>query len=157
MVFKMNWGTRFKMIEAKNLQLPYNLPVAYSLHFLTPKHITTITKNSPPPLIISSPQKTTPNQPNHPGQPTGQDALRALRHYADTSRTRRAVLQLLAQELAPDETKELRDIPMFFFRRRKTQGGGALGGWMIHNYRGGCIIMYVYGNGICFFPFNGYR
>lgn len=37
------------------------------------------------------------------------DALRSLRHYADTSRARRAVLQLLAQELAPEETKELRD------------------------------------------------
>jgi len=37
-----------------------------------------------------------------------QDALRSLRHYADTSRARRAVLQLLAQELAPEETKELR-------------------------------------------------
>jgi len=103
----------------------WNLQLAYIfIAFLTPKHITTKTKTSPPPLIISSPQKTTPND--------GQDALRALRHYADTSRTRRAVLQLLAQELAPDETKELRDIPMFFFRRRKTQGGGALGGWMIH-------------------------
>mmetsp|Transcript_53109 Transcript_53109/g.99512 ORF Transcript_53109/g.99512 Transcript_53109/m.99512 type:complete len:559 (+) Transcript_53109:115-1791(+) len=38
------------------------------------------------------------------------DALRALRRYADTSRVRRAVLQLLAQELAPDETKDLREI-----------------------------------------------
>ncbi|CAK9025078.1 Calcium-dependent protein kinase 2 (PfCDPK2) [Durusdinium trenchii] len=60
------------------------------------------------------------------------EALRALRHYADASRVRRAVLQMLAQdasvgsiqqgsrsvsfyeedlkELAPEETKELRDI-----------------------------------------------
>eukprot|EP00439_Symbiodinium_sp_Y106_P041812 s5115_g5.t1 len=38
------------------------------------------------------------------------DSLRALRRYADTSRVRRAVLQLLAQELAPDETKDLRDV-----------------------------------------------
>ena len=38
------------------------------------------------------------------------DALRALRRYADTSKVRRAVLQLLAQELAPDETKDLREV-----------------------------------------------
>lgn len=36
------------------------------------------------------------------------DILRSLRRYADASRVRRAVLQLLAQELAPEETKELR-------------------------------------------------
>jgi len=40
----------------------------------------------------------------------GSDALRALRRYADGSRVKRAVLQLLAQELAPDETKELRSL-----------------------------------------------
>lgn len=38
------------------------------------------------------------------------DLLRSLRRYADTSRVRRAVLQLLAQELAPEETTELRDL-----------------------------------------------
>ncbi|CAJ1406377.1 unnamed protein product [Effrenium voratum] len=38
------------------------------------------------------------------------ECLRSLRHYADTSRVRRAVLQLLAQELAPEETKDLRDM-----------------------------------------------
>lgn len=38
------------------------------------------------------------------------DALRSLRRYADASRVRRAVLQLLAQELAPDETRELRTV-----------------------------------------------
>mmetsp|Transcript_82515 Transcript_82515/g.246051 ORF Transcript_82515/g.246051 Transcript_82515/m.246051 type:complete len:589 (-) Transcript_82515:112-1878(-) len=38
------------------------------------------------------------------------DALRSLQRYADASRVRRAVLQLLAQELGPDETKDLREI-----------------------------------------------
>lgn len=38
------------------------------------------------------------------------ETLRSLRRYADASRVRRAVLQLLAQELAPEETKELRDL-----------------------------------------------
>jgi calcium-dependent protein kinase len=35
--------------------------------------------------------------------------LRSLRRYADSSRVRRAVLQLLAQELTPEETQELRE------------------------------------------------
>jgi len=38
----------------------------------------------------------------------GKETLRALKRYADASRARRAVLQLLAQELAPYETRELR-------------------------------------------------
>merc|ERR1740121_3051584 len=38
------------------------------------------------------------------------ESLRALKRYGDTSRVKRAVLQMLAQELAPDETKELRNL-----------------------------------------------
>lgn len=38
------------------------------------------------------------------------EALRSMRRYADASKLRRAVLQLLAQELAPDETRELREL-----------------------------------------------
>lgn len=38
------------------------------------------------------------------------EAMRSLKRYAHTSHVRRAVLQLLAQELGPDETRELRDI-----------------------------------------------
>merc|ERR1740121_229005 len=38
------------------------------------------------------------------------ESLRALKRYGDTSRVKRAVLQMLAQELAPDETKELRNV-----------------------------------------------
>jgi len=38
------------------------------------------------------------------------DALRSLQRYADASRIRRAVLQLLAQELGPEETRELREV-----------------------------------------------
>lgn len=37
------------------------------------------------------------------------DCLRSMAHYANASKARRAVLQLLAQELAPEETKDLRD------------------------------------------------
>eukprot|EP00931_Biecheleriopsis_adriatica_P103651 TRINITY_DN78453_c0_g1_i1.p1 TRINITY_DN78453_c0_g1~~TRINITY_DN78453_c0_g1_i1.p1 ORF type:complete len:574 (-),score=121.32 TRINITY_DN78453_c0_g1_i1:17-1738(-) len=48
------------------------------------------------------------------------ETLRSLRRYADTSRVRRAVLQVLAQELAPEETKELRDV---FLRMDKTGEG----------------------------------
>eukprot|EP00933_Yihiella_yeosuensis_P053691 TRINITY_DN51965_c0_g1_i1.p1 TRINITY_DN51965_c0_g1~~TRINITY_DN51965_c0_g1_i1.p1 ORF type:complete len:566 (+),score=110.55 TRINITY_DN51965_c0_g1_i1:119-1816(+) len=48
------------------------------------------------------------------------ETLRSLQRYADTSRMRRAVLQLLAQELAPDETKELREQ---FLRMDKTGDG----------------------------------
>lgn len=50
----------------------------------------------------------------------GKEALRSLRRYADASRVRRAVLQLLAQELAPDETKELR--AMFLDLDRTGEG-----------------------------------
>jgi len=39
----------------------------------------------------------------------GRDALRSLQRYADASKVRRAVLQLLAQELGPDETRDLRE------------------------------------------------
>jgi len=39
----------------------------------------------------------------------GKDMLRSLRHYARSSRTRRAALQVLAQELSPAETRELRE------------------------------------------------
>jgi len=39
----------------------------------------------------------------------GRTALRSIERYASASKIRRAVLQLLAQELAPDETKELRE------------------------------------------------
>merc|ERR1712232_387916 len=37
------------------------------------------------------------------------DALRSLQRYADASRVRRAVLQLLALELEPEETRELQE------------------------------------------------
>jgi len=50
------------------------------------------------------------------------ETLRSLRRYADTSRVRRAVLQLLAQELAPDETKELRET----FLRMDKSGDGTI-------------------------------
>jgi len=39
----------------------------------------------------------------------GPKTVKSLRNYAQSSRVRRAVLQLLAQELLPEETKELRD------------------------------------------------
>jgi len=38
------------------------------------------------------------------------DALRSMKEYAVASKVKRAVLQLLAQELAPEETLELREI-----------------------------------------------
>jgi len=40
----------------------------------------------------------------------GKEALRSLRKYADASRMRRAILQILAQELDPEETQELRNV-----------------------------------------------
>mmetsp|Transcript_27567 Transcript_27567/g.82148 ORF Transcript_27567/g.82148 Transcript_27567/m.82148 type:complete len:603 (+) Transcript_27567:84-1892(+) len=39
----------------------------------------------------------------------GRDALRSMHRYVTSSKVRRAVLQFLAQELAPEETKELRE------------------------------------------------
>lgn len=48
------------------------------------------------------------------------DALRSLQRYADASKVRRALLQLLAQELGSDETKELREI---FLAIDKTNEG----------------------------------
>mmetsp|Transcript_5860 Transcript_5860/g.14254 ORF Transcript_5860/g.14254 Transcript_5860/m.14254 type:complete len:557 (-) Transcript_5860:138-1808(-) len=50
------------------------------------------------------------------------EILRSLRKYADASRVRRAVLQLLAQELAPEETKELREI----FLQTCSSGDGTI-------------------------------
>lgn len=46
-----------------------------------------------------------------PGAPAvlSRDLLRSIQRYANASKVRRAVLQLLAQELAPDETRELRE------------------------------------------------
>lgn len=44
-----------------------------------------------------------------PQSPLSRDSLRNLKRYADASKVRRAVLQLLAQELSSDETKELRE------------------------------------------------
>jgi len=49
-------------------------------------------------------------QPAANGVPElNRDALHNLQHYAAASKVRRAALQLLAQELAPDETRDLRD------------------------------------------------
>jgi len=48
------------------------------------------------------------------------DALRSLQQYADASKIRRALLQLLAQELAPDETQELRET---FLAMDRSHGG----------------------------------
>jgi len=48
------------------------------------------------------------------------ETLRSLRRYADASRVRRAVLQLMAQELAPSETMELREL---FLSMDKTGAG----------------------------------
>jgi len=46
-----------------------------------------------------------------PHRPTlGTEVLLSLRRYAGASRMRRAALQLLAQELEPDETRELREL-----------------------------------------------
>lgn len=56
----------------------------------------------------------------------GRDALRSLQRYAKASKVRRAVLQLLAQELAPDETHELREgmgVPRDVPRHRPEQRG----------------------------------
>ena len=64
------------------------------------------------------------------------DSLRALRRYADTSRVRRAVLQLLAQELAPDETKDLRDV---FLSLDKTGEGTISLGELKHAIRGEAV------------------
>mmetsp|Transcript_81010 Transcript_81010/g.234893 ORF Transcript_81010/g.234893 Transcript_81010/m.234893 type:complete len:594 (-) Transcript_81010:163-1944(-) len=48
------------------------------------------------------------------------DALRSLARYTKASKVRRAVLQLLAHELAPDETRELRE--MFLAIDKTNQG-----------------------------------
>jgi len=50
------------------------------------------------------------------------EALRGLRHYQRTSHVRRAVLQLLAQELAPTEACELREL----FLSMDTNGEGTI-------------------------------
>merc|ERR1711879_977098 len=47
------------------------------------------------------------------GEPTlSKETLRSMRGYAEGSRVKRAVLQLLALELAPEETGELRKVFM---------------------------------------------
>lgn len=59
--------------------------------------------------------------PNAEGaKPLPKTALRSLRAYAESSKIRRAMLQLLAQELGPEETKELRNA--FFDIDKGNQG-----------------------------------